>query len=290
MANVKLLIDSRFNDKTILEVLTYYHLGKEKIKKVKFILNDIIVDKNTILKTGDILVLEYHDDIDFLPENKKLDILYEDENLLIVNKPIGMLVHPDSKDKLGTLVNVVSNHYHKSNQNISVKYLHRIDMDTSGIVVFAKDILTASILGEEIKKHTFTRRYLCIASGRFDSDNGIYNYPIAENRYIANKKRVSPTGKEAITHYKVIKRLKKNLNLCEVELKTGRTHQIRVHFSYTGHPLVGDGLYNGNTNILDRQALHSYEVDFVHPIKNKRIHIKCELPQDMQKIIDKYKN
>ncbi len=289
MAKVKLVIDSRFNNKSILEVLNYYHLGKEKIKKVKFFLNGNSVDKSKVLILNDVLELEYEDEIDFLPEDKKLNILYEDDNLLIVNKPINMLVHPDSKDKLGTLVNIVSNYYYKTNQNISVKYLHRIDMDTTGIVVFAKDILTASKLGVEIKDHTFTRRYLCIASGKFTEDSGVYNYPIAENRYIANKKRVSPTGKEAITHYKIIKRLRKNLNLCLVELKTGRTHQIRVHFSYKGHPLVGDALYNGNTNILKRQALHSYEVDFIHPIKNERVYVKCELPLDMKKIVEEYK-
>ena len=289
MAKVKLVIDSRFNNKSILEVLNYFHLGKEKIKKVKFFLNGNSVDKNKVLMLKDVLELEYEDEIDFLPEDKKLNILYEDDNLLIVNKPINMLVHPDSKEKLGTLVNIVSNYYHKTNQKISVKYLHRIDMDTTGIVVFAKDILTASKLGVEIKDHTFTRRYLCIASGKFIEDSGIYNYPIAENRYIANKKRVSPTGKEAITHYKIIKRLRKNLNLCLVELKTGRTHQIRVHFSYKGHPLVGDALYNGNTNLLKRQALHSYEVDFIHPIKNERVYVKCELPLDMRKIVEEYK-
>lgn len=289
MAKVKLVIDSRFNNKSILEVLNYFHLGKEKIKKVKFFLNGNSIDKSKVLMLKDVLELEYEDEIDFLPEDKKLNILYEDDNLLIVNKPINMLVHPDSKEKLGTLVNIVSNYYYKTNQNISVKYLHRIDMDTTGIVVFAKDILTASKLGVEIKDHTFTRRYLCIASGKFIEDSGIYNYPIAENRYIANKKRVSPTGKEAITHYKIIKRLRKNLNLCLVELKTGRTHQIRVHFSYKGHPLVGDALYNGNTNLLKRQALHSYEVDFIHPIKNERVYVKCELPLDMRKIVEEYK-
>ena len=289
MANVKLIIDNRFNDKSIKELLEYFHLGKEKSKKVNFLLNDVVVSKDKKLHLGDVLVLEYQDEIDFIPENKKLDILYEDDNLLIVNKPINMLVHPDSKDKTGTLVNLISNYYHKTKQNISVKYLHRIDMDTSGIVVIAKDILTASKLGLAISNHTFTRRYLCIASGKFEEDNGVYNYPIAENRYIANKKRVSPTGKEAITHYKVIKRLRKNLNVCLVELKTGRTHQIRVHFSYKGHPLVGDSLYNGNCNILKRQALHSYEVDFIHPIKNERIYVKCDVPFDMKKIIEEYK-
>ena len=289
MAKVKLVIDNRFNNKSIIDILDYYHLGKEKIKKVIFYLNGKVVDKRNVVALNDILELEYQDEIDFIPENKKLDILYEDDNLLIVNKPINMLVHPDSKDKIGTLVNLVSNYYHKTKQNISVKYLHRIDMDTSGIVVFAKDILTASKLGVEIKEHTFTRRYLCIASGYFTEDSGVYNYPIAENRYIANKKRVSPTGKEAITHYKILKRLRKNLNLCLVELKTGRTHQIRVHFSYKGHPLVGDALYNGNTNLLKRQALHSYEVDFIHPIKNERVYVKCELPFDMKNIVENHK-
>lgn len=289
MASIKIVIDERFIDKSIEYLLEYFCLGKEKSKKIRFVLNGSVVDKKKVLKLNDVLVLEYEDEIDFLPENKKLDILYEDENLLIVNKPIGMLVHPDSKDKLGTLVNLVSNYYHRTNQNISVKYLHRIDMDTSGIVVFAKDILTASKIGKEIADHTFTRRYLCIASGKFDEDSGVYNYPIAENRYIANKKRVSPTGKEAITHFKVIKRLRKKMNLCLVELKTGRTHQIRVHFSHTGHPLVGDSLYNGNTNLIKRQALHSYEVDFIHPIKNERIYVKCDIPFDMRKIIEDYK-
>ena len=289
MASVRLKIDSIFSGKTILDVFNYYYLGKEKQKKIKLFLNGNLVDKNIKLNDGDELILEYYEEIDFLPDNKKLDILFEDENLLIVNKPIGMLVHPDSKDKRDTLVNIVSNYYHMTNQNIGIKYLHRIDMDTSGIVVFAKDILTASYLGEMIKNHTFTRRYLCIASGNFLEDSGIYDYPIAENRYIANKKRVSPTGKEAITHYKVIERLKKNLNVCSVLLKTGRTHQIRVHFSYKGHPLVGDALYNGNTNLMKRQALHSYEVDFIHPIKNERVYIKCPIPFDMQQIINKYK-
>ena len=226
MANVTLKIDSIFARKKISEVFEYYHLGKGKQKSLKLYLNEKIVDKSSVLSSGDTLILEYNDEIDFLPDDKKLDILYEDNNLLIVNKPVGILVHPDSKDKRGTLVNIVSNYYHKTKQNISVRYLHRIDMDTSGIVVFAKDILTSSFIGEMIKNHTFTRRYLCIASGHFTEECGVYDYPIAENRYIANKKRVSPTGKEAITHYKIIERLSKNLNVCSVLLKTGRTHQI----------------------------------------------------------------
>ena len=289
MARVNLIIDEKFDNKKVVDILLFYHLGKEKIKNLKIYINDELKDKNSIINTDDILSIEYNDEIDFLPLDKKLDILYEDDNILIINKPAGILVHPDDKSKNGTLVNIVSNYYHKTNQNISVRYIHRIDVDTSGIVVFAKDILTASYLMNEISNHQFVRRYLCIASGAFVEDSGIYNYPIAENRYIANKKRVSPTGKEAITHYKVLERLNKNLNLCLVELKTGRTHQIRVHFSYKGHPLVGDALYNGNTNLLKRQALHSYEVDCINPITNKHIHIICDMPKDMKDIYKKHK-
>ena len=288
MANLLLRINEEFNNCKVEDLFSFFHLGKEKSKGVNVFINGLPRNRNTLLNTNDLLDLAYHDEIDFLPLDSKLDILYEDEHLLIVNKPAGILVHPDSKDKNGTLVNMVSNYYHQTNQNISVKYLHRIDIDTSGIVVFGKDILTTSYLMNEISNHSFTRKYLCICSGHFDEMEGTYNYPIAENRYIANKKRVSPTGKTAITHYKVIEKLKKNLNLCLVQLETGRTHQIRVHFSYKGHPLVGDSLYNGNTNLLNRQALHYYEVDFIHPITKNHIHIKCDIPNDMKMLINKY--
>ena len=289
MANITLKIGEEFNSRTVSDLFSYYHLGKEKSKKVTIYLNDKLVNRNAILSINDTLKLEYEDGIDFPKWDKKLDILFEDEHLLIVNKPIDLLVHPDGNDNDKTLVNIVANYYYKTKQNISVKYLHRIDKDTSGIVVIAKDILTSALLSHQIAEHTFIRRYQCICSGEFKENKGTYNYPIAENRHIANKKRVSSTGKEAITNYKVIERLKKNMNLCLVQLATGRTHQIRVHFSYTGHPLVGDELYNGNTNLLKRQALHSYEVDFIHPIKNERVHVVCPLPADMQQIVNRYK-
>lgn len=289
MANLTLKITEKFNNLKVIDLFNYFHLGKEKCKSIKIFINDVLSNKNNILHAEDILFLEYEEEIDFIPLDKKLDILYEDEHLLIVNKPAGMLVHPDSKEKNGTLVNLVSNYYHKTNQNISIKYLHRIDVDTTGIVVFGKDILTTSYLMNEISNHTFIRNYLCICSGNFAKEEGTIDFQIAEHRYISNKKRVSPTGKPAITHYKIVKKLKKNLNLCLVRLETGRTHQIRVHFSYIGNPLIGDKLYNGNTNLLSRQALHSYEVDFMHPITNEHIHLICDMPKDMKEIVDKYK-
>lgn len=287
---MKMIIDSRFNMKKVEDLFVYFHLGKEKIKSIEIFVNENKVDKSFLLKENDILELKYDDKINFIPLDEKLDIIYEDDYLLIVNKPINMLVHPDSLDKSGTLVNIIANYYKKTNQNISVRYLHRIDMDTSGIVMVSKDILSSAILNYEISKHIVKRDYLCLASGIFKEDSGKYEYKIAEDRHIANKKRVSKTGKVAVTNYKVIKRLRKKINLCLVRLETGRTHQIRLHFSYAGHPLLGDKLYNGSLNYIKRQALHSYQVEFIHPILNKKMVFKAPLPRDMQQIIDTFEN
>lgn len=287
---MKMIIDSRFNMKKVEDLFTYFHLGKEKIKTIEIYVNDNKVDKSFLLKEDDILELKYEDKINFIPLKEKLEIIYEDDYLLLVNKPINMLVHPDSLDKSGTLVNIIANYYKKTNQNISVRYLHRIDMDTSGIVMISKDILTSAILNYEISEHIVKREYLCLASGIFKENSGKYEYRIAEDRHIANKKRVSKTGKVAVTNYKVIKRLRKKINLCLVRLETGRTHQIRLHFSYAGHPLLGDKLYNGSLNYIKRQALHSYQVEFIHPILNKKMVFKAPLPRDMQQIIETFEN
>lgn len=285
---VKLKIDERFASLCVLEILNYFHLGKEKQKSLKVFLDDKEIGLNYYVKIGDILVFSYLDQIDYLPLNLPLKILYEDENLLIVDKPKGMLVHPDDKSKNGTLVNVISNYYHQTHQNIGVRYLHRIDTDTTGIVMFAKDILTAARLNYEIANNELHRIYLCIASGNFKDEEGTFDFPIAEDRHIANKKRVSKTGKKAITHYQVVERLSNNLNIVTAKLETGRTHQIRLHFSYSGHPLVGDALYNGNTNLLNRQALHSYQVFFIQPFTNQKISIISDIPNDLLKIWRKY--
>ena len=287
---IKIKVNSFFNNQSILDFLNYYLVGKSKRKELTFWVNEEKVQLNHLLKENDSLLISYADQIDFEPLDVRLKILYEDDHLLIVDKPKGMLVHPDDKTKNGTLCNVVANYYQKTNQNISVRYLHRIDVDTTGIVLFAKDILCSSYLNDQIATHKLAREYLCIVSGKFLEDKGVYNHPIAEDRHVANKKRVGPTGKEAITYWKVIKRLSKNLNLLQVKLATGRTHQIRVHFSYNGHPLLGDGLYNGNTNLLDRQALHSYRVKFIHPITFKEVEVISKLPNDMEKIVERYQN
>lgn len=286
---MKIIIDDRFADWQVKAFLASFHLGKEKIKNLNILVNGLKASLETTLKRNDEVELIYEDTLDFLPLEGHLDVLYEDDNLLIVNKGPHMLVHPDDKNKNGTLANLVAYYYMQKKEIHAVRYLHRIDYDTTGIVIFCKDILTASSLAFLNEHFAITKKYLCIASGKFLNDDGIFDYPIAEDRHIANKKRVSKTGKEAITYYHVLERLNKNLNLCEATLKTGRTHQIRLHFSYSGHPLVGDKLYNGNPHLLNRQALHAYEVSFVSPVSNKIINIQAPIPADLKKLYNKYK-
>ena len=289
MQKISLKIDTRFIGFNIKDIYQYFHLGKEKIKKIKAYKNGNTL-KDEALNLGDIISFEYEDKCDFIPYDKPLNIIYEDENFLIINKEKATLIHPDTKDNNQTLCNMVANYYLKKGLNISVKYAHRIDTDTTGIIIFTKDILTTSYMNYYISTHDVIREYLLICSGKFEKLNGVFDYPIAEDRHIANKKRVSfKTGKKAITNYNVIKVLKHNLNLCSARLENGRTHQIRLHFSYSGHPLIGDKLYNGNLNLMDRQALHSYRVKFLHPFSGSIVEFEAPIPSDMQKVINKYK-
>jgi len=268
-------------------LLESLYLGKEKQKKIKAFVNKKEESKDYILKENDSLYFIFDEKLETTPWDKKLDILYEDDYLLLVNKESGILVHSDGVNDSQTLDNIVANYYLKKGYDFSVKHVHRIDKDTTGIVIYAKDILTQSYLNHLIENNQLHRDYLLLCSGRFDEVKGTYNYPIAEDRHQANKKRVSITGKVAITDYEIVDELSHNLNLVKAKLKTGRTHQIRLHFSYSGHPLLGDILYNGNCNFASRTMLHSYEVSFVSPLNNTNISVKCDLPFDMLKIINK---
>lgn len=279
-------VDEKFNNMTLNDFFNFYHLGKTKLKSINVVVNNKdIKNFNQVIKTNDIISIEYDEDIDFPIYKKYPNIVYEDEYLLIVNKPKNLMVHPDSKDKNGCLVNMVAWYYFKNNIKRSVKYLHRIDTDTTGLVIFAKDILTASYFNYLISIHEIKRTYLAIVSGELIPSSGIIDAPIGEDRHDNQRRRVSKTGQSAITHYETIKLLPHHYSLVKLELETGRQHQIRVHLKYIGHPLVGDVLYGGSTRYISRQALHSYSLDFLHPYDFKNIHIEAPLPKDMEDLI-----
>lgn len=275
---------------SVTDFLSYYFLGKSKLKTIDHILiNGNDASLKSLLKIDDELILSFIEEIDFKIDKENIDILYEDDYLLLINKPINLMVHPDDKDKNGTLVNRVAYYYQQNNQNRSIRYLHRIDTDTTGIIMFAKDPLTNSYMGKMIEKHEVKRTYLAITNGKVKEQNGTIDLPIGEDRHHKSRRRVSKTGQTAITNYEVVKYLKNNMTLVKVVLKTGRTHQIRVHMSHIGNPLAGDELYNGSPKFISRQALHSYEVEFLHPFTGDLIKITADIPSDMAKLIDNEK-
>ncbi len=270
--------------KTILEFLSSFHLGKEKIKLYSrpnhILVNGDYKDLNYKLKLNDTLVLIDEQGLDVIPLKKKLNIIYEDEYLLIVNKPTNILIHSDGNlNTNNTLSNVVANYYKNIGLDIPVRYIHRLDKDTTGIVIFAKDPLTEAYLDDLIDKRILHRDYLAFVEGNLSEDI-VINKPIGRDRHINNKYRISNTGKEAITEVSVVKKYKK-YTLVRLSLKTGRTHQIRVHMASISHPLCGDTLYGGSLKYISRPALHSYYVKF-NDIYGRKIEITQKLPFDME--------
>lgn len=272
----------------LIDFLNDYHLSKSKIytlfleKRIK--INQQDCKRESIINQGDIISIIEDEEIDFICDNKKLDIIYEDDYLLIVNKPANLIVHPDSKDKNGSLCNIVANYYKNKGYNLSVKYAHRLDVDTTGIIIFCKDMLTMSYMNYMISLHEIKRYYRLFVSGKLKEKSGTINLPIGEDRHHKSRRRVSKTGDTAITHYKVIKEYN-TYSLLEVLLETGRTHQIRVHFSHLNHSLLGDSLYYGDCSKMKRVALHSYRIEFMHPYTKKIITLVKDLPYDMKGLL-----
>lgn len=275
---------------SVIDYLNSFHLAKSKIYTLfsdKLLqVNGVICNRQTLLNPGDTLELLENEEIDFVCDNKKLDILYEDDYFLIINKPSNILVHPDDKNKNGTVCNIVANYYRNKGYDLSVKYAHRLDMDTTGILIFCKDMLSMAYMNHMISLHEVKRYYLALVGGRLKDKQGILDYPIGEDRHHNSRRRVSKTGKTAVTEYKVLSEYK-DFSLVEVLLQTGRTHQIRVHFSHIGHPLLGDVLYNGSCEKIKRTALHSYKLKFLHPVQNQEIELEKGLPYDLKNLCDK---
>ncbi len=277
----------------VIDFFSSFYLGKEKINYFKnnknsILVNDKIVDINHILNVSDKLVLVTNETLDTKPLKKKINIIYEDDYYLIINKPINILVHSDgAENQDNTLVNAVTYYYQNKGYDFPVRYCHRLDKDTSGLMIIVKDPLTESYIKALIEKRELHRSYLALVEGIIDKNMTI-NKPIGRNRHINGKYMVSPTGKEAITMIDSVKCFKK-YTLVSVELKTGRTHQIRVHLSSIGHPILGDSLYGGAMNLIQRQALHSYKVEFVNPHALKPLKFEAPLPFDMNSLIKERK-
>ena len=228
--------------------------------------------------------IDIEEEDNIIPEKMNLDILYEDEYLLAVNKPSGMVVHPSSYHPNQTLANGVK--FHLNNKK-KIRPINRLDKDTSGIVIFAKNEYVQERM---IQSKTMKKEYLAIITGTMDKKVGTINLPIARKDGSIMEREVNSNGQKAITHYDVIAESPdKSLSLVHIILETGRTHQIRVHFAYFKKYILGDTLYGIETNIINRQSLHAWKLSFLHPITNDKIYIKAPLFDDMKNVIEDYK-
>ena len=232
---------------------------------------------------------------DIEPENIPLDILYEDEDVIVVNKAKGVVVHPAPGNYTGTLVNGIL--YHCSdlsgiNGVIRPGIVHRIDKDTSGILVIAKNDEAHNKLAIQFKDHSIKREYYALVEGKFSNTNGTIDKPLGRDKKERIKMAINEEGKRAVTHYEVLEQYDKGVSLVKCTLETGRTHQIRVHMASIGHPLVGDLVYGYKRQKfnIEGQALHAKTLGFIHPRTNEYIEFTSELPKYFKELLEKLKN
>lgn len=252
-------------------------------------LNGKNVDTRTKININDVITVNLNlpeDNSNIVPTYIPLDIIYEDNWLLIINKPAGLAVHPSLLHYDDSLSNGVKYYFDNINLIKKIRPINRLDYNTSGIVLFAKSEYIQEDLIQQMKENKFKKEYLCLINGILEKKSGILDFPIARKEGSIIERCVSSDGKPSITKYSMLKEFEnKNFSLVKCSLETGRTHQIRVHFSHIGHPLIGDTLYGKSSDLINRQALHSYKVSFIHPITKKELTIISPLDEDIKKII-----
>ena len=288
---------------------------QQSAKDGYILVNGVPVKSNYKVKSGDVVTVEYKNpprEYELIPQDIPINIMYEDEDILIVNKDAGMVVHPGFGNWEGTLVNALAFHF-KNLPNMGDEnrpgLVHRIDKNTSGILVIAKNKKSMKIMGEKFSNRDLNRKYLALVWGDVKEDEGTITGHIGrslKNRKVMDVFHNGEFGKHAVTHWKVVERLGYT-TLVECKLETGRTHQIRAHFKYIGHPLFNDEEYGGDKilkgtsfskykqfvqncfSVCNRQALHAKSLDFLHPTTNKEMKFSSDLPNDFSTLLEKWR-
>lgn len=293
---MKLIYIIKKNDtyQTLKEVLKAYFKISDRLllklkKNNKILLNSRITYMHHPVKSNDLIevFLDLEEDSsNIVPTKMDLDIIYEDEAYIVVNKPAGIPIHPSMEHYEDSLSNGIKYYFDEIGLKKKIRPVNRLDKNTSGLVIFAKNEYVQERLIEQMKNNLFYKEYIAICEGKFENAKGIINAPIARKKDSIIERCVSKSGDIAITEYEVLKyNSNEDYSIVKCILKTGRTHQIRVHMSYIGHPILGDTLYGHASNKIDRQALHSYKMSFVHPVEQKKVTYVATFPRNLAVLI-----
>lgn len=282
---------------TVKEFLSAQGFSRQAMVSLKkqpesILVNGIWVHVNHALCSGDTLTITLSESVSsekIVPLPLAFDIVHEDEDILVINKPADMPIHPSLHNYENTLANGVAYYYQSQNSPFIFRCINRLDRDTTGLTIIAKNQLSAGILSEQLAHREIKREYIAVVDGIGLPDSGIVDAPIARVTSSAIERHVDFTnGERALTHYQVMKIFpKSNLTLVRLWLETGRTHQIRVHMKYIGYPLLGDFLYHpeDRTHKINRQALHAWKLTFIHPITRKFLTFEAPIPEDILSLL-----
>ena len=287
MENSDIRIDKELGNRNILSRSEIERL----IKEGNILVNGKIVKPSYKVKVNDVIDINYEEKkLDIKPVDMKLNIVYEDDDIMVIDKPTGLVVHPGSGNTDNTLVNGLINYTNNLSDTNGVNRLgivHRIDKDTSGLLLVAKNNKAHQILAEKFKNKEIKREYIALLCGVFKHDEATIDAPIGRDKLDRKKMTVTDkNSKRAVSHMKVLKRYK-NYTLVKCLLETGRTHQIRVHTKYIGYPVFNDPVYSNKPCTEFGQFLHSYSMEFNHPITKKHLYFECPLPKDFQDFLNK---
>lgn len=275
--NEILLKDFNFSNRLLIKL----------IKNKNILFNGKEVDTRTLITNPGNIKIDFNYDEDnsnIVATKMNLNIVYEDEWMLVVNKPAGCPIHPSRLHFEDSLSNGIKDYFDSIKMNKKIRPVNRLDLNTSGLVIFAKCEYIQEQFSNQMANNLFKKEYLCLVDGLFKEKSGTIDLPISRKQGSIIERTINENGKKSITHYDVLKE-SDNYSLVHCKLETGRTHQIRVHMQAIGHPILGDTLYGKYSDLINRQALHSYKIQCIHPVTGKKLNLVSDLPRDMKQLI-----
>ncbi|MDU6985261.1 MAG: RluA family pseudouridine synthase [Terrisporobacter othiniensis] len=275
----------------LLDKLNFSVRSLSKMKRYKTVkVNNTYIRTADKINKGDLIEVRIEEDMaDFKPQDLKLSILYDDFDIIMVNKPAFMVVHPTKSHYENTIANGVTHYIMEKDEKVKVRFVNRLDMNTSGLVIVAKNPYAQFVLSSDMKDDKVEKMYIAVVKGIVESDFGTINEPIYRPTDDSIKRIVHEDGQPSVTHFEVVERLK-DATVLKLKLETGRTHQIRVHLNHIGHGIIGDELYGYvDENLIKRQALHAYSLKFKQPRTREDLEFNAPLPKDMEELIEKLK-